>query len=228
MQRVQRGTVAVAFATGLWLTSGVHAGDVRGSVRASDEAKLKTIEGVRAPYWQEWNGFIDPKKPAIDYAREVAAVLIGPAPTRDATTVSLRDGTLSPSTIVAQHGLPLRIRNDDDFTHELYVEGLKGFDAVETSPGQTRTIQLEQTGVFVVRDKLAPHVHGTLHVVAKLTHVVSPSHDGTFTFKDVPPGKYQLKLYRGATESGASELEVTSSREVTLDPMTIAADKAGK
>jgi hypothetical protein len=227
--RIECAKVA-ALACGLLLTSEVRAGDVRGSVRSNDEVKTKTIEAVRSPYWQEWNGFIDPKKASTDYAREVSAVLIGSAATRDATTVVLRDGTLTPSTIVVQHGTPLRIRNDDDFGHELYVEGLKQFDAVATSSGQTRTIQMEQTGVFVVRDKLAPHVRGHLHVIAKITHAVNPSADGSFKFEEVPPGQYTLKLFRNASEVYSNELEVTSTRELVIDPISVAATnaKAGK
>lgn len=215
------GAKVVALALGLLLTSEVSAGDVRGSVRTHQEAKTKAIEAVRTPYWHEWNGFIDPKKPGVDYAREVSAVLIGPAATRDAMTVVLRDGTLTPSTIVVQHGTSLRIRNEDDFSHELYAEGLKQFDAVATSSGQTRTVQMDQTGTFVLHDKLAPHVRGHLHVIAKLTQVVNPSADGTFTFREVPPGEYTLKVFRNAHEVSSTELEVTSSRELVIDPISL-------
>ncbi len=221
MKRAMYGTQAAALAAGLLLSGDVSAGDVRGSVRAGEEAKTKPIEAVRAPYWQEWNGFIDPKKPSLDYAREVSAVLIGSAENRDATTVVLRSGTLLPSTIVAQQGLPLRIRNEDDFGHELYVEGLKGFEPIETSPGSTRTIQLESTGVFVVRDRLAPHVRGYLHVIAKLTQVVNPGSDGGFSFKEVPPGKYTLKIYRGGGEPAVSEFEVASTKDLELEPVAL-------
>jgi plastocyanin len=217
---VQAATFAV-WATGMLLAGDASAVDVRGTVRASEEPKAKAIEAVRAPYWHEWNGFIEPKKAAVDYAREVTAVLVGAPELRDATAIALRDGTLSPSTIVVQHGTTLRIRNEDDFAHELYVEGLKGFDAVATSPGSTRTLQMEQTGVFTVRDKVSPHVRGTLHVVAKVTQVVQPNAEGVFVFKDVPAGKYVLKLYRGANEVTASELEVASNKDVVLDAFSL-------
>ncbi len=205
--------------------SAAQAGDVKGSVRANEETKLKSVEGVRAPYWQEWNGFIDPKKASFDYAREVSAVLIGPQPTKDSVTVVLKNGTLTPSTIVAQVGTTLRIRNDDDFGHELVVKDLKGFDAVETSPGSTRSVVMEQTGSFEVGDKLAPYVHGYLHVVAKLTQIVNPGSDGNFSFQDVPPGTYTLKVFRGAKEVSTSEVEV-GSKDTEVD--TIPLPPAGK
>lgn len=222
---VQAATLA-ALATSLLVSTGANAVDVRGSVRSSEEPKTVAIEAIRTPYWQEWNGFIEPKKAAVDYAREVTAVLIGAPEMRDATTIALRDGTLTPSTIVVQHGTSLRIRNDDDFGHELYVEGLKGFDAIETSPGSTRTVQMEQTGVFALRDRLSPHVRGTLHVVAKLTRVVNPGADGSFVFEDVAPGTYVVKVFRGRNEITASELEVETKKDVVLG--TIALDSSAK
>lgn len=212
---------AAALVTSLLLASQVSAGDVRGTVRSSETVKSKGIEAVRAPYWQEWNGFIDPKKPGLDYAREVSAVLIGAVGTKDATTVVLRDGQLTPSTVVVQVGTTLRIRNDDDFGHELYVDGIKGFQAVETSPSSTRSVELAQTGTFPLRDRLAPHVRGHLHVIAKVTAVVNPGSDGGFSFKEVPPGKYTLKVFRAASEVSSSELEVSSTRELTLDSIPV-------
>jgi plastocyanin len=229
-RRLRFATAKVlALSAGLWFTSEVRAGDVKGSVRASEEVKLKTVEGVRAPYWQEWNGFIDPKKASFDYAREVSAVLIGPVGSKDAVTVVLKNGTLTPSTVVVQHGTTLRIRNEDDFGHELYVAGLKGFDPVESSPGATRSVQMEQTGVFELRDKLAPYIRGHLHVIAKLTQVVNPSADGSYSFKDVVPGPYTLKVFRGGKEISTSELEV-GSKDTEVESITLpaATDAKGK
>ena len=226
MTRVIQGVLVAGLATGLLIASQVSAGDVRGSVRSSDEIKAKSSDAVRAPYWQEWNGFIDPKKAAVDYPREVSAVLVGPVASKDAITIALHDGTLTPSTIVVQYGTTLRIRNDDDFSHELYVEGLKGFDAVETSAGATRTIQMEKTGVFVVRDKLAPYVRGNLHVLAKLTQVANPGAGGDFSFKEVPAGNYTLKVFRADKEVSSTEVEVTS-RELELEAIPVDA-KLGK
>jgi plastocyanin len=221
VRRLPLGAATVcALTAGLLFAGGVRAGDVKGSVRANEEVKLKSVEGVRAPYWQEWNGFIDPKKAGFDYAREVTAILVGPQPTKDAVTVVLKNGTLTPSTIVAQVGTTLRIRNEDDFGHELVVKELKGFDAVETSPGSTRSIMLEQTGTFAVSDKLAPFVHGHLHVVAKLTQWVNPGSDGSFAFKEVPAGSYTLKVFRGAKEVSSAEVEV-GSKETELDPIPL-------
>ena len=230
MNQAMRGAKVAACMTCLLLASSVRAVDVRGTVRSSEEPRARTIEAVRGPYWQEWNGFIEPKKPSVDFAREVSAALIGPSETRDATTVTLRGGTLAPSTLVVQHGTTLRVRNEDDFAHELYVERIKDFDPKTIGPGQTRSVQLNETGVFEVRDKLSPHVRGYLHVVAKLTRVVSPNADGSFVFEQVPPGAYVVKIFRGASEVEGGTIEIESKGDVQLDPVDVrpTAPKSGK
>ncbi|MET0342818.1 MAG: cupredoxin domain-containing protein [Polyangiales bacterium] len=230
MSRLKSWARIGAYVTCALVASQVRADDVRGTVRSGEEPKARAIEAVRAPYWQEWNGFIDPKKPSVDLAREVSAVLIGPSDTRDSVTVVLRQGTLTPSTIVAQHGTTLRVRNEDDFAHELFADKLKDFEPKTLGPGQTRSIALGETGVFALGDKLAPHVHGFLHVVAKVSYVTSPASDGSFSFKEVPPGSYVLKVFRGANELPSRELEVQSKGDLTVDPIDVqpSAVKAGK
>jgi hypothetical protein len=200
--------------------------DVKGSVRSDETPKQAAVQAVRAPYWQEWNGFIEPKKASVDFAREVAVVLIGPESLRDSTVVELSNGTLTPSTIVAQHGAPLRIRNQDDFPHKLSADKLEKFDAIETSPGQGREVQLLQTGVFELTDRLAPHVRGYLHVLPKVSAVANPQGDGSFAFKDVHPGNYTVKVFRGARELHTEELEVKEGRDIVVGPFGVDARAA--
>ncbi len=220
------GLIAIGL-IGAGLTGHAAATDVRGSVRGVGEAPKPNDGAVRQAYWQEWNGFIEPKKATADLAREVAVVLIGSQPMRDAASMLMKDGQLTPSTIVMQQGTSLRVRNEDDFVHKLFVEGLKAFDPLETSSGQGRQVQIDKVGTFAVRDALAPHVRGTLHVLDKLTAVANPQADGTFVFDDVAAGKYTLKVFRGATEVSSTPLEVGDTRELAIDPINIDL-KAGK
>jgi hypothetical protein len=220
MRRVALRT-AGAIGLGFLCWAKANAVDVKGSVRSEETPKQSSIEAVRAPYWHEWNGFIEPKKPSVDYAREVAVVLVGNEAMKDAVVVTLSNGTLTPSTIVAQHNAPLRFRNQDDFTHQLYSDNLKEFDAIETSSGQSRELTLLQTGDFVIGDRLAPYVRGHLHVLPKVTAIAAPQSDGSFVFKDVNPGNYTLKVFRGAFEMSSSALEVKDTREVVVGPISV-------
>jgi hypothetical protein len=208
-------------ALGLSSLSPAYATDVKGNVRASETPKEKSIEATRTPYWQEWNGFIEPKKPSVDYQREVTVVLIGAESTRDATIVQIQNGALLPSTIVVQHGVALRVRNTDDFAHKLSADKLKGFDAIETSTGQSREIAMLQTGDFVISDKLAPYLKGYLHVLPKVTAIANPEADGSFKFEGVHPGNYTIKVFRGAFEMSSSTLEVKEKGDVVVPPISV-------
>jgi hypothetical protein len=217
---VALGVLGLAASGALLMSAHALAVDVRGSVKGG-ESRAKAAETVRGPYWREWNGFIEPKKASADLAREVAVVLIGDETMKDAVTVALQDGTLSPSTVVMQKGSALRVRNDDDFTHQLYAEGLNQFDAVETSAGQARQLQVDQEGSFPVLDRLAPHVRGHLHVLPKITRIANPQSDGTFKFEDVNPGNYTLKVFRGGSEVSSTTLEIADKREFVVDPISV-------
>ena len=217
---VALGVLGFAALGGLLVSTHASAVDVRGTVKGG-ASKATAVETVRGPYWREWNGFIEPKKASADLTREVAVVLIGAESMKDAVTVALQDGTLSPSTIVMQKGSALRLRNDDDFTHQLYAERLNQFDAVETSAGQARQLQIDEEGSFPVFDRLAPHVRGYLHVLPKVSRIANPQSDGTFKFENVSPGSYTLKVFRGGSEVSSTTLEIPDKRDFVVDPISV-------
>jgi hypothetical protein len=212
----------------LFVAGSAAAVEVKGSVNAKDEHANGQGFAVRPPYFQEWNGFIEPKKRGVDYAREVACVLIGGQEMRDATQVVLKNGALSPSTVVMQAGTSLRIRNEDDFTHKLWAEGLKAFDPIETSSGAGRQIEIATTGSFPIADKLAAHVRGTLHVLPKVSYVTYPKADGSFAFADAAPGHYTLKVFRGDKEVSSTEVDLPDRSEFEIEPAIAVDLKPGK
>jgi hypothetical protein len=215
----------LCYGAALLVSAGVGASaaatDIKGSLTTKGERKASGASSPRAPYWQEWNGFIEPKKNTVDLTREVSVVLIGAEGSKDATTVRLTGGQLYPQTLVMQQGTSLRVRNEDDFTHKLFADGLAAFDAIETSPGQGRQIQVDQAGSFALHDVLSPHVTGTLHVLPKVTQVALPKADGSYVLSGVSPGSYTLKVFFGDKEVSSSTLDVTSTRDVVVDPVAI-------
>ena len=70
-------------------------------------------------------------------------------------------------------------------------------------------------------DKVAPHVKGFVHVLAKVTAVTAPQADGSFAFKDVPAGKYTLLVFRGGAEVSSQEIDVGSSGSVNLETVSV-------
>ena len=198
------------------LASEVKGQLVMGAVRPRVAAKAPR----QAFNWELENG-VKEVLPERTSPRELAIVLLGSAaPSGDGRLeVSFNGGTLSPSTLAVRVGATVRIRNDDEIGHELFAAGLDGFSAEATSPGATRSVHLTKAGSWPLQDKLAVHASAHLHVLADLVAVARLESGGAYTFSDVPPGKYTLKVLRGPDELLSKDVEVTD-RPLTVEPLT--------
>lgn len=174
--------------------------------------------------WELENGFKEVRPDRIDGRRELAVVLLGDGNGPDAARVEVAfsGGGLLPSTIAVRTGTTLMIRNDDEIAHELFAAGLTGLSAEPTTARGRRSVSLKTAGSWPLRDRLVPHLSGHLHVLPDLVAVASIDASGQFTFSDVPPGKYTLKVFRGERVLVSTPVEL-ATRSLTLDPITLGA-----
>jgi len=224
------GATACLAATALlctWpLSSTALAVDVKGMLRAPEGYLPAPAADERKPYyWEEWNGFLDPRPRRVDMRRELAVVLLGPpqAGAENRASIQLVGGSLSPSTIVVRPDTILRIENKDDFAHELFAEGLDGFSAEATSSGQARTVRVTQPGSWPIRDRQVAHVRGHLHVIANVSALATIEANGEYKFVNVAPGQYTIKVFHGAGEVATATAQVVESRELVIDPLMLTA-----
>lgn len=218
-------------AAGRGLLGGLFGGralavDVTGTVRVPDGYLPQTPrEGERRTfYWEEWNGFLEARPRKLDVRRELAVVLLGPAPAGadNRVSVALHGGSLARTTLVVRPETILRIENKDDIAHELFAEGLDGFSAEATSSGQARTVRVAREGSFPIRDARVPHVRGQLHVLANLAFVGAIEASGEYKFTNVPAGQYTLKVFHLDREVGTSVAAVPeATRELVLEPIVL-------
>jgi len=198
---------------------------VLGSLR---EAPSKLKPPRAAFNWEIENGVKELAPVRVGAQRELAVVLVGAGTSKTGETseIAVAGGALLPSTIVLRTGSTLRIRNDDEIGHELFAPGLDGFSAEATSPGGSRSVHLTKVGNWPLLDRLAAHARAHLHVLANLVATAKLEANGSFSFGDVPAGKYTLKVFRGGSELASKDIEVTD-KPVTLDPLTFGTDKSG-
>lgn len=190
--------------------------------------RLPEPEAQEGAYqWEIENGVKEVAPDRVDARRELAVVLVGegkPAlPER--MEILFSGGGLMPSTIVAPAGATLLFVNEDEIAHELYAQGKDGFPAEATSPRGRRSIVLKGAGVLELRDQLLPHLRGFIHVVPNLIAVASPEANGQFTFPEIEPGKYTLKVLHGKNEIASQDVEV-GAKGLAIDPIALTAPAA--
>lgn len=217
--------VAVTVAVLSWTPAGPAAAvEVRGLMKVVGTLPHPAQVAPGAPfkpYWEEWNGFVDPRKGAPDPGQVLSVVLRGKGAAGDpGCSYALRGGAFAPTTMVAAKGSNLRIENTDGCAHELHAEGIEGFSPLQTAPGNARAVPLPTTGHFVIRDQLYPHVVGHLHVVEDLVACAEIDAKGRFRFPDVTDGSYTLEVYRGDAKVLSEPVEA-SGRYHTTDPLTV-------
>lgn len=177
--------------------------------------------GPRTFYWEEWNGFLDPRPARFRPQRELAVVLLGEATAAPTTEVRISGGNLVPSTAVVKASTALRIVNTDACAHELYADGVQGFGPLQTAPGNAREVPIAAAGHWVIRDRLYGHVQGHLHAVPNLAAIGTVGRDGAYNFTGVAAGTYTLKVFFGAAEVASQQVEVPDRSELTIEPIAL-------
>lgn len=209
----------------LGVTATAAAVKVRGELKIPSGLAEKAAEEPveHDPYWEEWNGVLDPKEPSFEPDRELAVVLTGGGSADpDGCEYALRGGDFAPRTIVAKGGSTLRIENTDGCSHELHAD-LEGFAPLQTAPGNARTVTLPKEGHWVVRDERYPHIVGHLHAVADLVACGEIADDGKFELENIEPGSYTLAVYHGEKKLASRQVEIEEGGQQTLEPIALTA-----
>jgi hypothetical protein len=211
----------------------VFAVDVRGTLTIPSDYRSNVAaptpqESARARYWEEWNGVLDPRPARLDTVRELAVVLTGDGPPAggEQPPYRIHNGSLLPATIVARAGTGIQIRNDDGMSYELFAEGNTDFAAIQTAPGNARPITFSQPGDWPVRDRVHVHVRGHVHALPNLIARAFLESNGSYTFRGVPAGTYQLRVFHGAREVASQEVHVADGSALQVPAITLSAAAA--
>ncbi len=211
---------AVCAAAVLVALGAASAESLQGSVRGSS-ADASSESDQKDHYWKVWNGAL-PERPANDSHDDLLAVLTGKFTGREiGCKFAFRGGALSPSTIAARSGTTIRVENRDAFTHELSVEGLAGFTPLEAGPGKARVIPVPAGGPWKLGDRIYGHVEGYLHSMRELVACAPVDANGKFSFQDVPPGPYSLRILRGSEQVASRRITVPAGRALQIDAVSI-------
>jgi plastocyanin len=90
-------------------------------------------------------------------------ILAGVALAAAVVTVTQKDRAFSVATVEIAAGDTLRFSNEDDFTHQIYVDDPNfDFDSEEQQPGEVVNVRFPSRGTFQIRC----HIHPKMHLTA--------------------------------------------------------------
>jgi plastocyanin len=81
---------------------------------------------------------------------------------QDAHIVNQKNRRFVPGEITIRRGEAITVTNDDDFIHQIYVDGL--FDSEEKNPGENIVESFPRAGTFEVRCHIHPKMRLVVHV----------------------------------------------------------------
>ena len=204
---------------GLFVASDAAAGPVRGTLGVAAQ-RDDSAEDARDYYWKAWNGFLEPRDVRVDPRRELTVVLTGEGGEPSGCAYRIAGGDLMPRTIVAKVGGEARIENRDGCTHELQSSDLDGVEPIPTAPGNARPIRVPAGGPYSLTDRVYGHVQGHIVALPDLVACGTIDDEGAYTFENVAPGTYTLKVFRDGEEAAAQEVTVTDA-PLTVEPIAI-------
>ncbi len=135
------------------------------------------------------------------------------APPAEEVRIEWRAMGLEPRIVGCMIGSPLAIHNGSDRVLKLVGDPM----FKEPIPaGETRILVLDEVGVFQLHDEQAPDARVTL-VVNQNPHIVTLDASGEFSFADLAPGAYTLKVYgRQRAQQLPVVVKADESEQVTI------------
>ncbi|HEX5483542.1 MAG TPA: hypothetical protein VFZ08_13040 [Terriglobia bacterium] len=126
---------------------------------------------------------------------QVVVYLQGPGLPKGApvtATLAQKDRRFDPDFVVVPVGSTVSFPNDDPVFHNVFsLSKTKKFDLGYYPRGETRKVKFDQPGVVQVYC----HIHSDMSaaiLVVPSAFWTRPSADGSFSFKNVPPGSYEI------------------------------------
>src|SRR6202453_2175240 len=162
-----------------------------------------------------------PESPAVnEYDRMVVILEGGKLPPRPAISVGLNQqgARFDPELVVVPTGSTVQFPNLDPIFHNVFsLSKARKFDLGYYPQGQSRTVKFNNPGVVQVYC----HIHSNMYaaiVVTASPWFQKPSPDGSFSFSDVPAGRYRLTAWHKIAGPHKVNVQVpeTGSVDVTI------------
>jgi plastocyanin len=107
-----------------------------------------------------------------------------------------RNRALDPGLLVIPVGSTVEFPNFDPIFHNIFsLSKTQSFDLGYYPEGRSRSVNFPRPGVIQIYCHIHPNMYGAI-VVTESRWFGKPSADGSFSWRDVPPGSYRLCLWQ--------------------------------
>ncbi len=122
-----------------------------------------------------------------------------------------------PEMVVIPSGSTVSFPNLDPIFHNVFsLSKVKPFDLGYYPQGRTKTVEFEGAGIVQVYCHLHSNMYAAIVVVPNKWYT-QPAGDGTFHFKNVPAGKYELIAWHKTLGRYESPVEISAGGSVPVD-----------
>ena len=192
--------------------------------RAAEQRATEREGSLKQYYWRVPNGAVATVDPAVDAARDLVVVMEpaeggATAPAGESKVIALRGAGLDPAVVAVTPHTKVRFRNEDPFVYHLVCPQNQAMvGAPPLPPGRGVEFAFDEPGIYEVTDRRMPHIVGYVLVVgSRLVANPAPAERGegaAFTFADVQPGRYLVKVFHAGQWVAEQAVEVGDQPEV--------------
>jgi plastocyanin len=193
------------------------AGDVQGHAiitkRLTKKALSPVVYNLRgaAPSVQA------PAEPRVSEFDRLVVVLEGgasPAKPPEAVVIDQRNMRFDPDLVIVPTGSTIQFPNADPIFHNIFsLSKSQPFDLGFYPQGQSRTVKFNRNGIVQVYC----HIHANMYAAVVVTSspwYTRPSEDGSFSWTNVPAGRYRLTAWHKIAGLFKTEIDVPESGKV--------------
>jgi plastocyanin len=128
--------------------------------------------------------------------------------------LSQKGTRFTPAVLPVVQGTTVDFTNDDWLAHSAFSKSAaKLFDLGLYGAGENKSVTFERPGVVEIFCAIHPRMNGVI-LVLQNSHFAKPSATGAYSLGELPPGVYDLKVYRLGGEASSRKITVASSAVV--------------
>jgi plastocyanin len=138
------------------------------------------------------------------------------SPSREIRVVQ-RDTAFAPGVVVVSRGTEVAFPNDDPFFHNVFSYSRpKRFDLGRYPRGESKSVTFDSPGIVKVFCEIHDWMRSAVVVTENPYHALV-SEDGSFTIRDVPAGRYELRVWHFDRGDATVAVEVPAQGTVRVE-----------